>query len=71
MMNEIRKIIRNIIREQLMASPKYYIYASPTTNFPYEEDGQEDLEAQDEIIKMATAMGMEPSKGYIATPYLN
>lgn len=54
-----------------MGSPKYYVYASPTTHFPYEKDNQEDLEAQDEIIKMATAMGMEPSKGYIATPYLN
>jgi len=68
-MRQIRKIIRNIIREQLIGSPKYYIYASPTTHFPYEEDGQEDLEAQDEIIKMATAMGMEPSKGYIATTH--
>lgn len=68
---KIRRIIRSIIKEELMAAPNYYIYASPTVNFPYDEDKQEDLEAQKEIMDMATSMGFEPSKGYTANTYVN
>lgn len=68
----IKKIIRNILKEEIMSSNKFYIHGSPTTNFPYEENKEEeDLEAQSEVLKMATSMGLEPSKGYIATTYIN
>jgi hypothetical protein len=55
-----------------MSSAKFYLHASPNTHFPYEEGKEEDdLEAQSEVMKMTTDMGFEPSKGYIATTYVN
>jgi|LakMenEpi03Aug12_release.lakeMendotaPanAssembly.Ray.scaffolds.fasta_scaffold309261_3 hypothetical protein len=69
---KIRKLIRGIIREEIMSSAKFYLHASPSTHFPYEEGKEEDdLEAQSEVMKMTTDMGFEPSKGYIATTYVN
>jgi hypothetical protein len=70
--SKLIKIIRGIIREEIMSSAKFYLHASPSTHFPY-EDGkeEEDLEAQSEVMKITTDMGFEPSKGYIATTYVN
>jgi hypothetical protein len=70
--SKIIKILRRIIREEIMSSAKFYLHGSPTTNFPYEDNKEEeDLEAQKEVLKMTTSMGFEPSKGYIATTYVN
>jgi len=67
-----RKIIRHLIREEIMSSAKFYLHGSPSTNFPYEDNKEmEDNEAQSEVMKMATDMGLEPSKGYIANTYVN
>ena len=69
---KLRKIIRNMIKEEIMSSAKFYLHGSPTTDFPYEDDKElEDIEAQSEVMKMATDMGLEPSKGYIANTYVN
>jgi len=68
----LRKIIRDLIREEIMSSAKFYLHGSPTTEFPYENNKEsEDIEAQSEVMKMATDMGLEPSKGYIANTYVN
>lgn len=69
---KLRKFIRRIIREEIMSSAKFFLHGSPSTHFPYKEgEKEEDLEAQSEVMKMTTSMGFEPSKGYIATTYVN
>ena len=69
---KLRKIIRDMIKEEIMSSAKFYLHGSSTKEFPYEDDKElKNIEAQSDVMKMATDMGLEPSKGYIASTYVN